>query len=346
MKAKILIVLSFIFISEIFYANMYEGRHFDAAINLAVLKHNQKNLTPYNQRPFTTDSIKKKKSNIQSYTPSVILKKGQIDITAYNNLYTQKAYRGGNRELISINGRASYYTLLFQTLYGISKNGRLNIGIDANVKSVYLNSNAKSTGFELFGFNGDSFNQRTVLSTIGPKIKATPFKKLSHFSFQSAFWIPLVSNLEGDDGISPWLDHDKYTFWTQFFYDKNIKDRWQLFYEIDVLARIAKNANSYFNGIAKRSNVSFPASFFVNYFPTDKMTAYAMLQYSPTFQNFTNTSTGVTEFALTSDYAQTGVGLKFQLTSSLNLELSATKFFTALNGGAGKTFNLGLKFLK
>ena len=43
---------------------------------------------------------------------------------------------------------------------------------------------------------------------------------------------------------------------------------------------------------------------------------------------------------------QIGGGLKYQLTTNFSFELLYTNFVTASSGGAGQTFNLGLRFLK
>jgi long-subunit fatty acid transport protein len=53
----------------------------------------------------------------------------------------------------------------------------------------------------------------------------------------------------------------------------------------------------------------------------------------------------VNPFDLISDYAQTGLGAKYQVTRKFNLELSGTYFFTSKNGGAGYTMNLGLRYI-
>jgi len=43
--------------------------------------------------------------------------------------------------------------------------------------------------------------------------------------------------------------------------------------------------------------------------------------------------------------SEEGFGIKYQLTGNLNLEASTTYFFTSMNGGAGSTYNLGVRFI-
>ena len=271
-------------------------------------------------------------SNVQTYTPSVILKKGQVDITLFNNLYSQTAFRDSQRQIVNLNSRDNYYTMLFQSLIGISENGRVNLGLDVNLKSVFIDGQKRSP-LQTFAFSGSSSEQRTAITSFGPKIKLNPFKKINRLSIQSAFWIPVGKNLEGDNGLSPWMDFERFTSWTQFFYDYNFHPKWQMFFEVDVLARIPKPKNSYLNNQPKGFEFSFPSSFFLSFFPTQKMTTYGMVQYSP------NVSTS-------SDFTQIGLGAKYQLTKNLQIELLYSDFILSKNGGAGKTYNLGLKFIR
>jgi long-subunit fatty acid transport protein len=78
-----------------------------------------------------------------------------------------------------------------------------------------------------------------------------------------------------------------------------------------------------------------------------------MIQYSPRFQLQKTESynsegqleSTINPFELTSDYAHTGLGAKYQVTKNLNLEASYTYFFTSMNGGAGSTYNLGIRII-
>jgi hypothetical protein len=286
--------------------------------------------------------VSEEKSNIQVYTPSVILKKGQVELSLFNNLYTQTAFRTGERSRVDLPTRDSYFGLLLTGLYGVSESGRFNLGMDVNIKSVYIDP-AKGSPTRLFAFAGQTSEQRTTVTSLGPKIKINPFKKLNNLSIQSAFWIPLAQNSEGDDGTQPWLDFERFTSWTQVFYDKPIGTSWQLFLEMDLLFRFAKPASVYANQQPKSNTFGMPSSVFLSYFLNGKTTLYAMTQYAPTIEYNSKIGPGITN---ASDYAQAGLGLKYQLSNALNLELLYTNFFTSANGGAGSTFNLGVKFIR
>jgi len=277
-------------------------------------------------------------SNIQAYTPSKLLKKGQIDVQLFNNLYTQTAFRNSERELIDLNERGTYYATFGQLLLGTSKSARVNWGMDLIFKSVRIDSDKNSASVKIFNFETSNYT-RSAISSIGPKIKFSPLKNNPDFSIQSAVWIPLASDLEADANGKPWLDWNRFTSWTQLFYSQQIGKKFQLFYEFDLLARFSKPASWYDNNEAKGNSLSTPASFFVNYFTTGKSTIYAMIQYTPTY-GFDGGD------AINSDYAQAGLGGKYQLTSHFAVELLYSNFFTAKNAGAGRTYNVGLRYIR
>ena len=266
------------------------------------------------------------KSNLQTYTPSVLLKKGQIEVQLFNNIYTQTSYSDVNGDHIDLNGRSSYYTGFMRFLIGTSKSSKINIGFDINLKSVRNDPDASSSFFKVLKFGNDSIS-RTALTSLGPKIKISPFNNFKGFSIQSAFWIPVTKDLEGKESGKPWLAWDRYTWWNQFFYDKTLSDKFQIFAEADLLFRFERDFE------LKNTMVDIPLSTFVNYFPIKNATLYAMVQYSPTV---TSSSTF---------YVQVGVGGKYQITKHLNIELLYTDFIYSKNSGTGQTFNLGLRFI-
>jgi hypothetical protein len=284
------------------------------------------------------DTGEQEVSNIQSYVPSKLLKKGQVDVQLFNNLYTQTAFRDIDRDLIELGQRGTYFATFSQVLLGTSKSARVNWGMDVIFKSVRIDNDVKSASIKVLNFESSNLT-RTALTSIGPKIKFQPIKNNPNFSIQSALWIPIANDLEAVGGGKPWLDWDRFTSWTQVYYSQQLGSKFQLFYEVDLLARFSKPASWYVDNRAKGNLLSTPASFFVNYFTTAKSTVYAMIQYAPSFEfnggNF-----------IDSDYAQAGIGGKYQLTTHFAVELLYSNFFTAKNAGAGRTYNVGLRYIK
>jgi len=291
-------------------------------------------------------------SFIQIYTPSTLLKKGQIEVQLFNNLYTQTAFRDENRVKQDLNQRQNYFTGLVNFTYGSSKTANWNIGFDVNIKSVRIDTSKSSSPLKVFRFKND-INNRTAIGSIGPVIKFKPFKN-SKLTVKSSFLIPVAKDGEAnevdDSGnpIRPWLDWNRFTWWNQFFYDKNLGSKYQIFLEADLLFRFAKSLEKYANNFPKHNLLSVPVSAFLSYFPSEKSTMYVMLQYSPTLGLSNISVSGEKSFDVfsDSDFAQAGVGTKYQITPTLGLKLSYTNFFTSSSGGAGSTFNLGIRYLK
>jgi len=53
----------------------------------------------------------------------------------------------------------------------------------------------------------------------------------------------------------------------------------------------------------------------------------------------------VNSFNVQGDFAQAGIGLKYQITGKIGLEVLYSNFFTSANQGAGNTFNLGIRYI-
>ena len=208
--------------------------------------------------------------------------------------------------------------------YGASKSARFNIGLDVNLRSV-RNDAATSNAISIFKYEQNN-NNRTTISTIGPKIKWNPIKSIPKFSMQSTFWIPVAKNLQSN----PWLDWQRYTSWTQFFYDKTFGTKYQVFTELAAWVRIPEIGS---NEGLNNTSLETPISVFFSYFPTGKSTIYTQLQYWPVVSSLPNY------------FAQAGIGGKYQLLKQLQIEASYTNFFAGINQGAGATFNFGLRFI-
>lgn len=278
------------------------------------------------------------KSNIQKFTPSVLLGQGQVEAKLFNNLYTQTGFRDGNREFVDLGERQTFYTGIIQFTTGVDKDARWNVGFEANLQSVRYDSETGSSPLRIFGSNSDEsliFN-RTALTTLGPRIRFRPIKSIPNLSLTSTFLFPLHNDLE-----TPFfLAHNRKTWFTQLFYDKFFGD-FQLFTEVDFLYRFKTDNPSFTQDAFFR----VPITAFLSYFPTSKSTVSVNLQYSPAFTGLPGNSTG-TSFNLNRYFVQGGVGAKYQVTKELNLELLYTNFFLSKGEGAGQTFNFGIVFLR
>ena len=268
---------------------------------------------------FAQDSLQQK-SNIQQYTPSKLVGKGQYDVKWFNNLYTQtkSTFTDGTEP------RQTFFTSTLEGYTGVGTNKRWNIGAILEFRSNVIGDRSAT---DVFKFDGENNTARSGLTSIAPSVKFVPIASVSNFSIQSSFFIPLVDN-ETENGV--FLDQKGYIWQNRFFYDYTFPgDKWQLFSEINSELSFGDKEESFAN-----NSLNLTPGLFLSYFPSSKFTVLALAQHSQRLDLGNN-------FA--QDFTAIGGGAKYQLTSALNLELLYTNFVRGNNTGLGQTFNLGLR---
>ena len=259
---------------------------------------------------------------VQDYTPGTLLQPGQLEVKVFNNLYTQTAFFNENREKIDQGIRSTYFTSITNVLYGIKAN--FNVGFDLYVKSV-LNSREDSSPFSLFSFPSHNM-ARTAISAIAPKIKVAPFSSIPSLSFQTSVLFPLAEDLEGRNNDRPFLDYKGIQWWTQVFYDYSINEDWLLYFENDYFWRLDATAENFVT----------PLKAILQHYPTPRWVVYALGDFSPSWDGF----------KLSTYYGQAGVGAKYLILPFLEVESLFTIFPFGKNKGAGRTYNIGFRFLR
>lgn len=267
-------------------------------------------------------------SRLQLYTPSSMLEWGQFDAKFFQQLYTQTAFYDADGNANDAGNRTNYYSGIGNFVLGY--NNRLNFGVDFWVQSVFIDT-ASGSPFKLFSGNRAPFG-RTALTAFGPKVKWQPFKSMNNFTIQSSFLFPLAKDPEGRENGLPYLATRNFLWWTQVFYTNNFSDKFQFFAEIDWYWNIDRSFAFDESGF-----IAAPMSVFLSYFPTSKITLYVNNQFWP----------NLGEGFVSSWWYQAGVGGKYQLTKSLDMEISAGKFLAGRGtAGPATTMNLGFRFVK
>lgn len=282
-------------------------------------------------------------SNIQTFTPSVLLNKGQWDVKFFNNLYTETEDLFGENETKRTKPRENFFTSTIEIFTGISENRRLNLGLILEYRS---NTIGGKDALSVFEFSDDP-NSRNGFASIAPALKWQPIESIGNFSIQSAFHIPLIDQ-ETSKGLkngnevvrnAVFLDQDGFTFQNRFFYDYTFSsNKWQIFTELNTEYHFGdtgvedSNGNRFEGSFANDTFVLAPG-LFLSYFPSDKST---VLVYSQHFQRFGD---------FTQDFTTLGLGGKYQLTDVLNLEILYGKFVRGNATGLGESYNIGLRAL-
>ena len=263
-------------------------------------------------------------SNIQTYTPSKLLSKGQWEIKWFNNLYTEVKGRNdqGNKTAFP---RQNFFTSSIDIFTGISDSNRVNIGLLLEYRSNTIQGRNILTTID---FKGDPFKS-SGLSSIAPAIKFNPIKDWGRFAVQTSFSIPLFEN-EVEQNI--FLDQKGYTFQNRFFYDYLAPNgRVQIYSELNTEFNFRENAESFANDSFRLT----PGVFF-SYFPSTNTTLLALVQHAQLF----NLGGSINQ-----QFTAAGAGAKFQLNPIFNIEVIYTNFIAGKNSGLGQTFNLGLRAL-
>ncbi|CAZ95274.1 hypothetical protein Q4603_07900 [Zobellia galactanivorans] len=259
-------------------------------------------------------------SNIQQYTPSKLIGKGQIDLKWFNNLYTQteSTFTDGKEP------RQTFFTSTLEAYTGVGQNKRWNLGAIFEFRSNVIGDRS---ALDVFSFDGDRDTARSGLTSIAPSVKFVPFRSISNFSIQSSFFIPLVDN-ETENGV--FLDQKGYVWQNRFFYDYTFPgNKWQLFSELNSELSFGDKEESFAN-----NSLNLTPGVFLSYFPSAKFTVLALAQHSQRIDLGNDFS---------QDFTALGGGAKYQLTQALNLEALYTNFVRGSNTGLGQTFNLGLR---
>lgn len=267
------------------------------------------------------------KSNIQIYTPSKLLDKGQWDIKFFNSIYTQTKQTGeGNSSSASISGgRQNFFTSTVEVFTGISENSRINVGAIIEYRSNTIGGQA---AFSVFNFE-NSNESRNGLSSIAPSLKIQPFENAGNFSFQTALHIPLLEKGDDADEGKVFLDQSAWSFQNRFFYDYTLPSGdWQLFTELNTEYGFGDDTSFANNTILLAPGV------FMSYFPSDTATILGFVQHFQRFGDFEQNGTSV------------GFGGKLQITDTLNIEALYSSIVRGYNfQGLGDSFSIGLRAL-
>ncbi len=292
------------------------------------------------------ESIEALRSNdnsidLQTYTAGTLLHKGQFDITLFNSIYTETRMNWLGQDFEG--NRTSLFTSSLQVLYGISKNRRVNIGLELNYKTTSRSNNASfSSVSDVFTLENNA-TRRSGLSNVGLRVKFIPFKNTSDFSIQSTFYVPTIANPEGftnpdgsGNGNLTWSDWNRYVSWTQFFYTKSYSKS-QLFAEVDFLYR-RRVTNEQID------HVDLPLTLIYSYFPTKRITVYGIGQHAARYLYDIRPEES-NDWLQPMNYSTLGLGFKYQPKDNITLELLYTNFVRGVNTGLGSTFNFGIKVL-
>lgn len=290
-------------------------------------------------------------SNIQEFTPSKLLKKGQWDIKGFVSLYTQTESADSEGERSDLVLRETFLTNTNEFFVGVSKNSRVNVGLITRALSFQRGGDNLYEAAGAFRLKNDERTTRAALTALAPSVRIQPFRSIANFSLTTSFYIPIFKETptrtgfldgNGDDEFTPFLDRRSFLWETKFFFDKTFGlNKWQIFTQLDVAyyfgeksseAGADENAGErFFN-----NSLGLPVSAFLSYFPSSKSTIFVSAQQFFLIDLGNN---------FPQDFTQVGVGFKYQITKALNIEAGYNRFLRGTGTGIGESYNLGLRAL-
>lgn len=276
----------------------------------------------------------KEVSNVQKYTPSKLLSKGQWDLKFFNSFYSETTGTDENSKKFD-KDRENYFTNTNEIYTGVSENSRLNIGLIFQIRSNTFNDAGR---FSVLEFKDNPTDARSGLTVIAPSIRFQPFKNIGNFSITSSFYIPVFKDVNYG-----YLDQRSFAWENKFFYDNTFGGgKWQIFTELDLKFNFGEKSEDAAPDTNQgerfaNNSISTPISGFLSYFPNSKSTIFVNLQ----------------QFILlgydNGDFSQEGTlagfGGKYQLTPALNIEASYGNIFRGTSQGTGDTLSIGLRML-
>ena len=157
--------------------------------------------------------------------------------------------------------------------------------------------------------------------------------KIPRLSFQSTFLIPVSNELEAEYFVA----HGRYNWFTQLFYDRDLGEDFQLLLEADFLYRINRGSRN------ERNFLRTPLSGFLSCFPNANSTIFVFGQHSNRYEVAENAVDR--QFGVSQWFTQAGLRFKYQITSSLGLEMSYRNFIFSRNDEAEYNVNFGLSYI-
>ena len=213
----------------------------------------------------------------------------------------------------------------------------MNIGADLWLRSSRQDTFSTGSAFDVFKFEGAP-SQTYGVTAFGPKIKWAPFESYQRFSIQSGLFFPLQTDLERMNSNEPFLAIDRNFLWlSHFFLDYSFAQKFQVF---------SRFSCWYYNtrdSFRENNYLETPLSVFLSYFPTSRITLYAMGEYWPTHYDDREQKADL----FNQYFFQAGLGGKYQIIPGLlEGELLYTGFLAGSeNKGVGRTFNLGIRII-
>jgi len=258
---------------------------------------------------------------------TMMMPKGYVEVILNNSLLSTNQYWSDDSKLTNYNSRYTYNYSLLQTNIGVSSSSRISVGVDFYYTMGRNDAERTSSPFHVFNSNTPgNIQSASALSAIAPRIKVVPFKRYKNLIFQTALYLPVISN----NSVKTFLGASEASWRNQFLYSVKISRKFMSFAQVDI--------DVYFKKSTSESNrYAVPVNFYLYWIATNHIFPYASIGYGTQFQKLND------KFQSNYNYVPVTLGVQYQFSLRFNVNVNYSQYLVARNSGDWKSFNIGLR---
>jgi hypothetical protein len=267
--------------------------------------------------------------NILVVNPSasaILAKHKEVEFFSFSGLSQNSQHFDKQGNAVSFSGKQMLFNSLLQINYGLSKNRRVNIGIDLNYRAYRFSSDIGESSFSVFDASGTQ-----ALTYAGLRLRTQPFKRLKTFNYQTNLWFP-IANPDAQLALSA----HKVNWGHTFFFYKYLNTRVGLFTQANLTFAIP-GSNS---GVQEKTELYVPVNISLSYVVNPKNIFFTSGVYSWITTDISKTMEGGD-----SDFTQVVIGYQRVVTKKFFLMLNYNTTLTSRNYGKWSGLNAGLRLL-
>ncbi len=261
-------------------------------------------------------------------TSAILVRKHEIELYSFSSLLNNTKFNDKQGSSTNFDGKQILFNSTFQINYGISRNKRVNVGIDLNYRAYRYDADEGSPSTSIFKSDAQNAGAFTYA---GLRVRLQPFKRVYNFTYQSNVWLP-VASAENQTA----LNASKVNWGNTFFYYKYFKNKIGLFTQANLTIALP-GANS---GADAKTEMYIPLNATVSYVANGKNILFGSLSYSWITTDISKTFEGGD-----SDFAQFGAGYQRIFTRNFSVMLNYTGTLMSRNYGSWNGLNVGIRYL-
>lgn len=261
-------------------------------------------------------------------TSAILVKQHELELYSFSSLLNNTTFNDKQGNSTNFDGKQILFNSTFQINYGVSRNKRINMGVDLNYRAYRYDANEGSPATSIFKNDAQNAGAFTYA---GLRVRVQPFKRLYNFTYQSNIWLPVAS---AENQTS--LNASKVNWGNTFFYYKYFQNKIGLFTQANFTIALP-GANSEADA---KTEMYIPLNATLSYVANRKNILFGSLSYSWITTDISKTFEGGD-----SDFAQFGIGYQRVFTRNFSLMLNYNGTIMSRNYGSWNGLNLGIRYL-